>query len=1101
LLEKKKQNKHYSTNKKCENKDYNSIDEVINEAYLLSDLRKPNQIITKTDIDGQAQKKSKVKNLSPILFVGLQRSTGKKNRKTKTKFIKALVDTGASESIISLKAARGLPLSNKTETKKWSTAAGILQTSAKTKRIEFSLPELQSNRTIEKSFHVVGLDLKNYDMIIGRDLITSLQLDIKGSDLSIKWDDAAIPWRNIDSTVKDIYLVEDRQSYQPIEQEMQRMTDILDAKYKKANLKEISQSADHLTNSEQKSLLQLLRKYEDLFDGTLGTFTGKPYDIKLKDNVEPHHARPFPVPKIHELTLKSELDRLCELNVLKRVNRSQWGAPTFIVPKKDGTVRFISDFRELNKRIKRQPYPIPKIQNLLLKLEGFKYGTALDLNMGYYHIELSDAAKELCTITTQWGKYEYQRLPMGLCNSPDIFQEKMNDLLDGLDTVRVYIDDILHVTKGSWEDHLEGLEEVFSRLRQAGLKVNAKKSNFGAHEMEYLGYNITRTGIQPIAKKVQAIQAIKVPKTRKQLRGFIGMINFYRDMWKNRSSLLAPLTALTSKNVPYIWTEEHQKNFDAIKRVIGREVLLAYPDFNAPFQIHTDACKTQIGAVISQNGKPIAFYSRKMNSAQQNYTTTEKELLSIVATLKEFRNILLGQQITVFTDHKNLTYKNFNTERVMRWRLVLEEFGPDLQYIKGERNIVADALSRLEIDDDQEIFNISECFGYDDDDLPPSSFPLRYKDIAKEQQTNAKLRHKLKTHKNYSEATFRGGDNDHKLICHNGKIALPPSLQQKTIDWYHEMLCHPGTTRTEETIRQHFDWKGLRNMVIATCKKCQLCQKAKVTNQKYGKLPAKIAEENPWDTLCVDLIGPYKIKRKGKKDLKLWCLTMIDPATGWFEMAQIENKTAANVADICETTWFTRYPLPQRITLDRGTEFMAEFAKMVKNDYGLKLKPITTRNPQSNAIIERVHQTIGNIIRTFDVQTMDSDNPWTGILAATMFAVRATYHTTLQASPMQLVFGRDAILNVKHIANWEHIRERKQTRINDNNKRENLSRRDHHYSLGDKILIRARKHSKHEFEYEGPYTITQVNDNGTVRFQKGIVNDVTNIRRIKPFHD
>jgi hypothetical protein len=199
----------------------------------------------------------------------------------------------------------------------------------------------------------------------------------------------------------------------------------------------------------------------------------------------------------------------------------------------------------------------------------------------------------------------------------------------------------------------------------------------------------------------------------------------------------APLTALTSKNVPLKWTDEHQKNFDAIKRVIGREVLLAYPDLNAPFQIHTDACKTQIGAVISQNGKPIAFYSRKMISAQQNYTTTEKELLSIIATLKEFRNILLGQQqITVFTDHKNLTYKNFNAERVMRWRLVLEEFGPDLQYIKGTHNVVADALSRLPIDNDQEIFNISEYFGYDDDDLPPSSFPLRYRDIAKVQPTS-----------------------------------------------------------------------------------------------------------------------------------------------------------------------------------------------------------------------------------------------------------------------------------------------------------------------------------------------------------------------------
>ena len=143
---------------------------------------------------------------------------------------------------------------------------------------------------------------------------------------------------------------------------------------------------------------------------------------------------------------------------------------------------------------------------------------------------------------------------------------------------------------------------------------------------------------------------------------------------EKRSELLAPLTALTSKNVKYDWKEEHQRCFEAIKRVIGREVLLGYPDSNALFEIHTDASKSQLGAAISQKGKPIAFYSRKMNSAKQNYTTTEKELLSIVATLKEFPNILLGHQITVNTDHKNLTYKHFNTERVMQWRLILFEY-------------------------------------------------------------------------------------------------------------------------------------------------------------------------------------------------------------------------------------------------------------------------------------------------------------------------------------------------------------------------------------------------------------------------------------------
>ena len=178
---------------------------------------------------------------------------------------------------------------------------------------------------------------------------------------------------------------------------------------------------------------------------------------------------------------------------------------------------------------------------------------------------------------------------MDLCNSPDIFQEKMSELFIGLDTVRVYIDDLLHVTKGSWTEHLSVLEEMFTRLQKAGIKVNARKSCFGAHKFEYLGYHVTREGVMPIPKKIEAIQALAVPKTRKQLRQFIGMINFYRDMWQKRSELLAPLTAITSKNVKYDWKDEHQKCFDAIKRVVGRVVFLGYPDFNAPFEIHTDA--------------------------------------------------------------------------------------------------------------------------------------------------------------------------------------------------------------------------------------------------------------------------------------------------------------------------------------------------------------------------------------------------------------------------------------------------------------------------------------------------------------------------------
>ena len=191
-----------------------------------------------------------------------------------------------------------------------------------------------------------------------------------------------------------------------------------------------------------------------------------------------------------------------------------------------------------------------------------------------------------------------------------------------------------------------------------------------------------------------------------------------------------------------------------------------------------------------------------MNSSQQNYTTTDKELLSIVANLKEFHNILLGHQITVYTDHKNLTYKQFNTERVMRWRLILEEFVPELKYIKEENNVVADALSCLEMSDNQEILNISELYGYDDKDLPDSAYPIFYHDIAKAQETATKLQQKLVSHKYYTLHNFSGGDKDHRLIFRNNKICLPAALQKTTVDWYHEMLCHPGETRIEHTLRQ-----------------------------------------------------------------------------------------------------------------------------------------------------------------------------------------------------------------------------------------------------------------------------------------------------------
>ena len=301
--------------------------------------------------------------------------------------------------------------------------------------------------------------------------------------------------------------------------------------------------------------------------------------------------------------------------------------------------------------------------------------------------------------------------------------------------------------------------------------------------------------------------------------------------------------------------------------------------------------------------------------------------------------------------------------------------------------------------------------------------------------------------------SFRGGGKHHDLVCKNDKILIPKVLQKRIVQWYHDILCHPGTTRTEATIRQHFYWNNLREDVIDICSKCPTCQLNKRQKKKYGHLPEKDAEAIPWDILCVDLIGPYTIKQVNKKSLTLWCLTMIDPATGWFELVTIEDKRADTIANLVEQNWLCRYPWPTKVIFDRGSEFMAEFAEMIRQDYGVKRKPITKRNPQANAILERIHQTLGNIIRTSNKTNLDDKDPWSGILSAAMFALRSTYHTTTQATPMQLVFGRDAILSTKFEADWRFIQQRKQRIIKQNNTRENAKRIPHEYNVGDRFFF------------------------------------------------
>jgi hypothetical protein len=230
---------------------------------------------------------------------------------------------------------------------------------------------------------------------------------------------------------------------------------------------------------------------------------------------------------------------------------------------------------------------------------------------------------------------------------------------------------------------------------------------------------------------------------------------------------------------------------------------------------------------------------------------------------------------------------------------------------------------------------------------------------------------------------------------------------------------------------------------------------------------------------------------------------MIDPATGWFEIVDTKTKRTDEIANLVELTWLTRYPWPEYIIYDHGGEFIGkEFQELIKQEYDIKGRPSSKRNPQSNAILERVHGTLANMLRTFELQTkeIDKEDTWKGILAAVAWAIRSTFHTINEATPGQLVFGQDMIWNIQYQADWKYLKEKKQKLINKRNETENKNRKEHDYAVGDLVLTNKADVYKAEQPREGPYEIIRVHTNGTVTIQKGAIIERLNIHQIAPFH-
>lgn len=735
-------------------------------------------------------------------------------------------------------------------------------------------------------------------------------------------------------------------------------------------------------------------------------------ELVIKTDSPPIKQRYYPLSRALQTEVNAELEKMLADGIVEPSD-SPWSSPIVMIKKKSGGWRFCVDYRALNRVTVPDSYPIPYVSATLDKLRDAKYLSTLDIKSAYWQIPISEESKPLTAFTVPTrGLFQFKRMPFGLTNAPAVWQ-RLIDRVIGVEmeaSVFVYLDDVIICTS-TFEEHINILREVITRLTRAGLTLNKDKCIFCKPELKYLGYIVNSSGLLVDPEKVEAIINIPTPKTVTEIRRIIGLASWYRRFVPNFSSVISPLSNLTRKNVKFIWDETCETAFRVIKEHLIQAPVLSCPNFDQPFIVQCDASDFGLGAVLTQvqdnEERVICYLSRSLTKNERKFTTTEKECLAVLFAIEKLRPYIEGTKFTVITDHYSLKWLNSIKDpvgRIARWAVRLQQYDFEIIHRKGKDNVVPDTLSRsvpaIDVIDNHQTSNID----VDASPLPSDKWYVKMMKRVIDNPVHYPLwwvdRNKL--YKRAKDISYPGLSNSE----FSWRLVVPKEQRVDIIRSHHDPpTCgHLGVSKTLARICQKYYWPNMKTHVSRYIQRCHVCLGTKPLQQApAGKmLSQQPTATRPWQVISVDIVGPLPRSTSGY----CYIFSVCDVFSKFCLFFPLRSATAASVVKWLEDHVLLVYGIPKKVIVDNGPQFRSHLFRSTLSGYGIELRYTANYHPQANPV-ERVHRVLKTILTSYVHQ---DHRHWEKFLAKAGCAIRSAKHDVTGFTPNFIVFGREVQL-------------------------------------------------------------------------------------------